>query len=297
MSTRVCAVVVTYHPDKDFARHVAGLRSQVDGLVVVDNRSSDSERVWLRQLAQRYSFALLENPSNLGTGAALNRGIRWAAGRGGFEWVVLLDQDSEATEGFVAALVTRLQRHPAPDRVAVVAPRIYNRNIGSTDGPRGTGDQYLVVQTSGSLMPISVFSSVGWFREDLFIDGPDCEYCLRAVSAGWSILYCDDAVLSHVPGNACRREFCGRYLVTTMNYSPVRHYYSTRNRVWIMRQYGRRYPRFCARMGFDILREKTRVLLFEEGWRAKLKLSLVGCRDALQGKLGKRQQDAGEERR
>jgi rhamnosyltransferase len=289
MGDQVCAIIVTYNPDDDFAHRVSVLRSQVDPVVVVDNKSTEPKQAVLRQLAQHYSFTLLENPDNLGIGTALNRGIHWALAQG-FEYLILFDQDSEITEGFVAALVSQCRRH-LHERVAVVAPQLYNRNTGARDGPRGTSkDGYLVSQTSGSLMPAAVFRSEGWFREDLFIDYVDYEYCLRVVNAGWRILYCQEALLSHSPGQSCRHVFWGIYLGTTMNYSALRHYYSTRNGVWVLRQYWKRYPRWCAGQALDILKNKTKVLVFEKNWRAKLESSLCGLRDGLKGNLGKRQE-------
>ena len=288
MSDDVCAIIVTYHPQEDLEQHVAALCGQIGGLVVVDNRSSDYELAVLRELAQRYSFTLLENSDNLGIGTALNRGIRWAAAHGGFRYVVLFDQDSEVGKGFVDALVSCLQQHPSSDKVAVAAPRIYNRNTGLTDCPRETGKGlFHVAQTSGSLMPLQVFNSEGWFKEELFIDYVDYEYCLRVVTAGWFVLYCDDVVLSHSPGNSHRHTFLGLHFGTSMNYSPLRHYYSTRNGTWVIRQYWRAHPIWCARQAFGILKGKVKVLIFERDRLRKLSLSLRGFRDAIQGNLGR----------
>lgn len=288
MNDHVCAMIVTYHPEQDFAQHVAVLRPQIGGLVVIDNKSNDSERAFLRELASRYSFCLLENPDNLGVGAALNRGVKWAAADGRFQYVVLFDQDSEVSGGFVGALLSHIQEHPARDRVAVVAPRIYNRNTKSIDGPNGVREgQYLVAQTSGSLMPLSVFKSEGWFLEELFIDYVDYEYCLRAVTAGWVILFCEEAVLSHVPGNSRRQTLLGLYLGTSWNYSPIRHYYQMRNGTWVLRKYWKRHTRWCARRARLILKEITKVLIFEKDRKAKFCFAMRGLADALQGKLGR----------
>lgn len=290
MVDRVCGVVVTYHPPEDLAQHMALLREQVGGLVVVDNKSSDGELAWLRKLAERHSFTLLENPDNLGIGTALNRGIRWAVAQGRFRYVALFDQDSEVHTGFVDALVFCLERHPSSARVAVAAPRIRIRNTGAVDGPRGSGkDNYLVAQTSGSLMPLRVFDAQGFFNEELFIDYVDYEYCLRAVTAGWIVLCCQDATLSHSPGNARRHSFHGLHLGTSMNYSPLRHYYSTRNGLWVIGQYWRRQPQWCAQQAFLMLKEKMKLLIFEKDRRAKLRLSMRGLRDAVRSSLGKRQ--------
>jgi rhamnosyltransferase len=289
MSDLVCGVIVTYHPDEELAQHIAVLRGQVGGLVVVDNRSSDSERVRLRELALQYSFTLLENSDNLGIGAALNQGVRWAAAHGVFRYVALFDQDSEASGSFVDAMVSFYHRHLLSEKVAVVAPRIQNRNTGASDGPRGTKkNQHLVAQTSGCLMPLHIFESQGWFKEELFIDYVDYEYCLRVVAAGWVIAYCEDAILSHVPGNSRRHTLFGIYLTTTLNYSPMRQYYSMRNGVWVMLHYWHRFPDWCVRLAFRVLKGRVRVAIFEQQRKAKLFLTVRAIQDAFKDNLGKR---------
>jgi rhamnosyltransferase len=288
MNDHVCAVIVTYHPDPDFAEHLLHLRPQVGGLVVVDNRSDDSELLKLRDLAVRCSFTLLENWDNLGIGSALNRGIQWAAAEGRFEYVVLFDQDSEASEGFVSALLTSLQNHPSKNDVALVAPRIYNRNTASFDGPKGVRrGQFLVAQTSGSLMPLSVFESEGCFLDELFIDYVDYEFCLRAVARGWAIHYCDEAELSHAPGNSQRHTLFSVYLGTTGNYSAIRHYYLMRNGTWVLRKYWKRHTLWCAKQALIIFKEITKVLILESDRLAKSRLAIRGLADGLREKFGR----------
>jgi rhamnosyltransferase len=293
MRTDICGVIVTYHPDEDFAHRVSVLTGQVGGLVVVDNRSADNELVWLRDLSRRYAFTLLENSENLGLGSALNRGVRWAAEQGQFRFVALFDQDSAVTEGFIDSLVACIERHPEPERIAVAAPRLFLSNIGVVFPPPGTL-LCKVAQTSGSLMPLSVFdsqngSNQGWFNEDLFIDYVDYEYCLRVTAAGWMILRCDQALLTHSPGNCERHTLFGLYAGTTLSYSPYRHYYSTRNAAWVMMRYWRQHPGWCAAEAFRLIKEKLKLCIWERERKAKLAFSLRGLKDGLKGKLGKRE--------
>ncbi len=289
MSDRVCGIIVTYHPDADLPQHIAALRGQVGGLVVVDNRSTDDERDWLRGLAQQHAFTLIENTDNMGIGTALNQGVRWAVAHGGFEYVALFDQDSEVHAGFIDNMMSCLFAKPASEKVAIVAPRIHNRNTGAQDGPRTSKkNRYLVAQTSGSLMPLRVFASEGWFKEDFFIDYVDYEYCLRVITAGWAIRYCGDASISHVPGNSRRHTLFGIYLTTTLNYSPIRQYYSMRNGVWVMRHYWRQYPEWCARLAFRIVKGRLRVVMFEKNRGVKILLSMRAVHDAFHNSLGRR---------
>ena len=289
MIPKVCAIIVTYHPDEDLAQHITVLLKQVDGLVVVDNLSSEAELVHIRELARQHSFTLLENEDNLGIGTALNRGIQWVASHGAFTHVALFDQDSEIGENFFSSMFTLLANHPTPEKVGIVASRITNKNTGASDGPRrGARGNYLVAQTSGSLMPLEVFRAEGGFKEDLFIDYVDFEYCLRIISDGWLIEYCDAAVLLHVPGDSNSHSLFGFHLGTSLNYSPLRTYYSMRNGAWVMREYWNKQPEWCRGQVIRVLKGRLRVILFEHNRTSKLMASARGLKDGLRGELGKR---------
>ncbi len=74
----VCAVVVTYHPDDVVLENLVAIRPQVQGLLVVDNGSSEERRNRLRRGARDVGFTLIENGENLGIATALNIGAKWA---------------------------------------------------------------------------------------------------------------------------------------------------------------------------------------------------------------------------
>ena len=91
----VCAIVVTYHPDRDIADRLERILAQVDATFVVDNGSSDAELRMLRDAAAGRAVTLLCNHENLGVATALNVGVRRALADG-FTWALLLDQDTDA---------------------------------------------------------------------------------------------------------------------------------------------------------------------------------------------------------
>ena len=94
---RVCAIVVTWHPDADILqRLVSAVGPQVAHLVVVDNGGT--------RLAARDGVTLLPQPVNAGLAAGFNTGIAFARA-GGFDTVLLLDQDSEPKPGMVQSLI------------------------------------------------------------------------------------------------------------------------------------------------------------------------------------------------
>lgn len=84
-------------------------------VIVVDNASTDGTVEYLERLAERDAIRLLRNEENRGFAAANNQGI--AAARG--EYVVLLNNDTVVTPGWLPRLVDVLRRDP---RVGLVGP-------------------------------------------------------------------------------------------------------------------------------------------------------------------------------
>ena len=117
-----CAVIVTYHPSPAMVAHLAAARTQVQGMVVVDNGSRPEEVASLRQAASELGFQLIENGENLGIAEALNRGVAWAKAKG-FSWVILFDQDSRITEGFLDTMFETWEVHPHREKIASLHPR------------------------------------------------------------------------------------------------------------------------------------------------------------------------------
>ena len=125
----VCAVIVTYHPAIKMLEHMRAVLAQVQELIVVDNGSNSDEVAALRIGAQSLGFHLCENGKNLGIAEALNQGVRWAKERG-YAWVILFDQDSKITEGFVREMFSAWDSHPLRQRVAAIHPRYVDPDTG-----------------------------------------------------------------------------------------------------------------------------------------------------------------------
>jgi rhamnosyltransferase len=69
---RVCAIIITYHPSEEMVENLSALRTQVDGLVVVDNGSNPEELHGLSDALNKDGLHLIENHENLGIAEALN---------------------------------------------------------------------------------------------------------------------------------------------------------------------------------------------------------------------------------
>ena len=117
---RTAAVVVNYESGSALTRCVEGLRSDgIAEVVVVDNGSLDGSVK--RLLDGVPDVEVLVSGSNLGYGAAANRGVAATAA----PWVLVCNPDLEVRPGAVAALAGALEDDPG---CAVVGPLIRNPN-------------------------------------------------------------------------------------------------------------------------------------------------------------------------
>lgn len=283
----VCGIVVTFRPKSEDLENFAKLRPQVQGLVVVDNGSPEETRAMLRTASRACGFTLLENGENLGIATALNIGVKWAESEG-YSWVALFDQDSTAPPAFIDTMLRAYDRSLRWDRIGLIVPRYIDSRRGIPISALYAKDGSLqVAMTSGSLMPVSIFSREGWFEDSFFIGGVDYEYCLRLRSIGYSVEECADAVLLHAPAAFTECTVHGTRLFSTSNYSAGRRYYRERNTVWMIKKYWKRYPGFFVGMLSDSVKDGVKILLAETGKLRKLYYMALGVRDGLLGRMGR----------
>ena len=283
----VCGVVVTYHPDEEVLENLAKLRPQVSNVVVVDNGSSEGELALLDEAAGRLGMTVERNWDNLGVATALNRGVRWARERG-FEWVMLFDQDSTITPGFVDAMLQCAQNRPNANSLAILVPRYVDSRFGTVrEAPARDEMGMEAATTSGSLMPTEIFEVAGMFAEELFIDGVDFEYSLRVRQLGLCIDECAEAVLLHSPGTPTYHKLLGWKPFQVANYSPVRRYYQERNKIWMAKRYWHVFRGFCIRQFVSSVKDLVKIVLVEGDKFAKCQYFFEGIRDGLRGRTGK----------
>ncbi|AXC12937.1 dTDP-rhamnosyl transferase RfbF [Acidisarcina polymorpha] len=282
----VCAIIISFRPPAVVPGNLAAARPQVEGLVVVDNGSSEQSLAPIRRLSEELDFHLIENGANLGIAAALNVGVKWAKAQG-FKWVALFDQDSTMTDGFMTAMLHEYDIHPEKEKVAVITPKHMELETGKWRPPAFAVDGTpLIAITSGSVMPVHIFDHCGYFEEDLIIDRVDDEYCLRVRSYGYTLVLCRQAFLRHSVGTPTMHSLLGKKVRAT-NYGAKRRYYLTRNRVVMAKRYWRQYPRWAFWTMFAIGHDLVVNLLFEDHPWSKMITTFRGIFDALRGRMGK----------
>ncbi len=227
---------------------------------------------------------------NLGIATALNQGMDWAKAHG-FQWVLTLDQDTLVHENLMVALTEIYQRCGTKADIALIGSGYDNANVGApdqmvrTDTP-GTWREVTVNITSGSLISLRVYTIVGRFREDFFIDCVDQEFCLRARALGYRIWVSDMPLMTHALGDYAEKRIFG-YRFAYTNHPPVRRYYSSRNRMVLMKSYFFMEPIWVMDLLRRFMQDIILILLFEDAKYRKLRAICMGVADFFMGRMGR----------
>jgi rhamnosyltransferase len=276
-SVRIAAVVVLYHPTPAVVDNIRSWTGQVESIFAVDNSAGDVSAV-VSPLAELEKVTLVRNRKNEGIARALNIGAQRALDEG-FDFLLTMDQDSCADEDMVPRMLECLDGRSTA-QVGMVSP-FHATKSGHAPGREACQD-VMTPMTSGCLLNLAAYRSVGPFRDDFFIDFVDNEYCLRLRRAGFPVIRANRARLEHNVGDT--RKY-GPFIAT--NHSPLRRYYKTRNRFRVFREYVGDFPGHCL---FDLVRlmkEIASIILFEGEKLDKLRMMWRGWRDFRQGRFGK----------
>ena len=287
---QVCAVCVTYHPDANLPQRLSRLLRQVAHLIIVDNGSSATALHMLRGMAEDESVTLIPCHENLGIARGLNIGVEQAM-KFAYGYALLIDQDTSVNEDLVSVLVSIHRLHPDEDRVAVVGAGYANAEpppVLCADDSELAFEEMQTVVTSGSLLWLKTFRSIGPFREEFFIDYVDSDYCARARSKGYLVLRAKRELMVHVIGHPLRQRFLWmtRY---TRNYPADRLYYQARNDTVMLRESGKYGGGSWIFKSFGrSFRRCKRVMLFESHKTSKIAGVLHGWYDGVRARLGPR---------
>jgi len=296
----ISVVLVTYNPNKDALQVVIqAVSDQVSNVFIVDNGSSNFSPDWFDkfegcQISEK--LHVLPQEKNLGIAAAQNIGIKHAM-KLEADFVLLLDQDSVPDSNMVEELISVMhQKSSEGYKIAAVgAHYVDERNTDRSSFSRLSGILLIketctfngivptdFVISSGSLISLKTFHSVGYMNEALFIDQVDIEWGLRAKSLGYRSFGACNAVMAHSLGED-PLVFLGRKF---LNHNPLRHYYIFRNAVWLI---SKKYVSIGWKLRFTMV-ILIRYLLYPLWVTPRftyLKMMTLGIWHGLIGRMGK----------
>lgn len=273
---KVAAVVILFNPQPVVVDNILTYVDQVDRIYVIDNSIVDDTSI-VHRLQGHQSVRYSSNHSNLGIAKALNMGAISAI-KDGFDWLLTMDQDTSLPRDYVNTLL--LQNDSNMDGIGILAP-LYH---GLKNDNGNNTQNVLWTMTSGNLLNLSAYLSVGPFLDELFIDHVDHEFCLRLAKNGWKILQVNTIRLAHRPGEVTRLRLFG-FQVEFSTHSPQRLYYFVRNGFYVSKKYRRDFPGFRSAFRKLLIREFAKIP-FQRNRLLRGQLVIRGYLDSIRNALG-----------
>lgn len=209
-------------------------------IIVVDQASNDGSVERLR--AQFPGVRVIASDVNLGFTGGNNLGMHHATG----EYILLLNNDTEVTPGFLEPLIAAAEADPsvgalsplikyyqAPDTIQyaggpreldIVRFRSPWRGTKEKDnGQYQVSEQTSIAHGAAFLVRREVVESVGMLDDRFFIYYEELDWSLRIRKAGYRIMVVPSSVVYH------------KESMTVGKISPLKSYYQTRNRILLNR--------------------------------------------------------------
>ncbi len=286
---KIICIYVSYNPDEKLLQEsIESIIFQVNKVVVVNNSISH-----LRLLSDK-SIDVIELNENIGIAAAQNVGML-AAIKEKYDFLILSDQDTIYPHNYIKEMLALFKNKYD---VAAAVPTMIDLNRDVMDVVRFNVPCFMckkkdssldsVVEvfegaSSGTLIRVETLNEIGLMNERLFIDWVDFEWCWRARSCGYTILGSKDVKIKHQLGGKGKKVF----KKTVNKRDPIRHYYITRNAVFL--SINSRSISILCRILLFIKALQYIIgypLLFKPGLQ-HFKFVLLGFFDGIRGKLGK----------
>jgi rhamnopyranosyl-N-acetylglucosaminyl-diphospho-decaprenol beta-1,3/1,4-galactofuranosyltransferase len=301
VSQSAASVTVAYNSGDLLLQQMEALLRQtrpLQEIIVVDNASSDGTSALVAERFPQVTF--LRMAENLGIGAGLAAGLRYAALEKRHDWVWTFDQDSVPNNDALEALLKGIESLGNNDgEVGIAAAMPVHIETGICYPPLLWRDGYVepspeqlqqplwfadLVISSGCMVRREVVEKIGLPRTDLFMYFVDFEYCLRARSHGYKIAVVTRSQFAHEIGNAREVRLPG-YSRLWPDRAPWGEYYMSRNMTyaawWLYPN--SRTKRFVVR---HLARHAGGVLLFGSDKLACLRKMAQGFWDGRRAVLG-----------
>jgi hypothetical protein len=220
-------------------------------IIVIDNGSADGSG---KQLKDHFNnIILIESPTNLGFAGGNNLCIQYAAANG-YEYVLLLNNDTFVKEDLVKVLVAYMDEHLS---IGAIQPMIYfnhNRNLLWNGGSYFNSwlGRAFVPGYNKPLSPasdnikevdwitgcaffirLSVLKQAGLFSENLFMYYEDVDLSFRIRQSGYLLFYHPGSCVYHIAGMSNKTKIKNKegYI------NSIVHYLNLRNRIWLLKKY------------------------------------------------------------
>lgn len=273
---KLAAVVVLYNPSDENLNTFSNYLDSIDKLYIVDNTDDDIERI---KDTDKIQYIKLND--NKGIAYALNIGAQKAIDDK-FKYLLTMDQDSKITNEIINKMKDFLKKNK-DDKIGLISPY---HDIDSDDPKKGDVEERIEVMTSGNIINLDAYKDIGGYKDWLFIDCVDTDYCMNLNKHGYKVLRLNNIEMKHELGNLKIHRLFGKDY-PCYNHNPIRRYYIVRNNLYINQMYSDIYPDYCKWLLRVQKGQVKRILAFEKNKIKKLYMMYKGYRDYKKGIKGK----------
>jgi len=276
------AVVVIFHPTLIVVNNIISYLDSVDILYIIDNSEVKNDKIIDKISGFSDKCIYIDNHGNKGIAQALNDGARLAS-ENGAEWLLTMDQDSYFNKGELDKLIEYVTECNS-DEIGLVSPL---QLTALKISPNIDVEIIRTVMTSGNIVNLSAYDYVKGYNNDFFIDAVDWEFCLKLNINGFKVIRLNYATLIHNLGNPSTHKaiFTGLE-IDILNHNCIRRYYITRNKLQLIKNYFRYFPKTCIGYFLSIITDFKNVLLYEKEKKEKIKYMLKGMSDSFHNQMG-----------
>lgn len=274
---KLASVVVFYNPSEENIKNIDLYKKEVDKIYVVDN--TDDKVIRINNTPKIEYIKIGENK---GIAYALNIGAKKAI-EDGYEWLLTMDQDSKMTEDILIKMKDFLI-HTKEKKIGLISP--YQDIDSKEEIANGDYEDMIEVMTSGNIINLEAYKKINGFKDWLFIDCVDTDYCMNLHKHDYKVLRLNRIIMKHELGNLVVHKLFNKEY-PCYNHNPIRRYYIVRNNLYINSMYNDIYPEYCKRLLRIQKGQVKRIIVFEKNKFQKLRMMYKGYRDYKKGIKGK----------
>ena len=235
---------------------------------------------------------------NSGIAKATNDAIKWLNLNVDYDFCCLLDQDSLLPDNYSLLVDDYFELEADGVKVGIVAPTHVNPRTGVESVnllfnkfffSRKKVEKKIEITSapiaSGSLISKKLFNDIGLLEEKLFIDYVDTEFAFRCLAKGYNNYISSRVKMYHELGNQQVKKILGLKVKPSFH-SPIRKYYISRNRLYLISKYSGLYPSLILFEFLAISLDLFRIMVYEDKKIEKIKFIFCGFTDFFRGKFG-----------
>ena len=266
-------------------------------IILVDNEYSEKSLIDLRN--KHKELIVFKEKNNLGFAGGNNIGIRYAL-ENDYDYIMLLNNDTEVKENFILPLVERIERDHSLGAVQPLILNFSNKSIIWNAG--GKLNKFLGLTSTrlnnnklnssivfndftdwisgcGILIKSEIVKKIGLLDEKFFTYYEDVDWSLRMKSLGYDLGFVKESIIYHHGSSSSKNKKTKEGVI-----SSKIHYFNIRNHILLLKKHKNLFN-FFGIVFFQIIKTTSYIFYFLIKFRFnKLTMVLKGLKHGLNNK-------------